>query len=517
MTDLIQMKQIYKVYANGIVANDYVDFSVTEGEIHALVGENGAGKTTLMKILFGIELATSGSITLAGNPVKFNNPQEAIAAGIGMVHQHFMQLPSMTVAENIVLGSEPQKNGFLLDRQKAIQLTQDIAEQYNFKINPSMKLDDCSVGTRQKIEILKALFHGAKVLILDEPTAVLTPQETNELFKELKLLKDKGHTIIFISHKLNEVKQISDRVTVMRNAKQMGTYTTADISKGEISNMMVGREVMWNLTKELAKPQSAIIQLNNVSVMDEHKRLLLDHINLSIRKGEILGVVGVEGNGQRELVDVLTGLQPVSGGTILMNGQPLHNKSIRAIRGMGVSHIPEDRMSFGVAAGASISDNLLSIYFDKPGFTKGIFLNTKHITQWASDRVKEFTVKARSPLSPVKSLSGGNIQKVVVAREFSNNPAVIIADQPTRGIDVGAAQFIHNKLVELRDQGAAVFLVSADLTEVMDVSDSLIVMYNGKIVAYFDDLSTITEMDLGRYMLGIDAQEESSIRRSIYA
>lgn len=517
MKNLLTMKRIYKVYPNGIVANEYVDFNISEGEIHALVGENGAGKTTLMKILFGIEQYTTGEIVLDEEPVQFKNPQEAIHAGIGMVHQHFMQVPSLTVAENIILGSEPTKNGFLVDRTKAIENTKEIAEKYKFKIDPTMKLEDCSVGTRQKIEILKALYHGAKILILDEPTAVLTPQETEELFRELSLLREKGHTIIFISHKLNEVKAISDRVTIMRNAKQVGTFKTTDVSKEDISNLMVGREVIWNLTKEKASPKEPIIQLTNVSVIDENKRYLLDHISFSMRRGEILGVVGVEGNGQRELVDVLTGLQSPSGGDIQFEQESIAGQSVRQIRDKGISHIPEDRMTLGIASEASITDNLLSIYVDKPEFNQGILLKNDFIQEWSNQRIKEFTVKTKSSEAAIRSLSGGNIQKVVVAREFSNQPQVVIADQPTRGIDVGAAQFIHNKLVELRDQGSSILLVSADLTEVMDVSDSLIVMYEGKIVAYIDDISQVVESDLGRFMLGIERQSEEQIRRCVYA
>jgi simple sugar transport system ATP-binding protein len=517
MPDIITMKEIYKVYPNGIVANDHVNFSIQEGEIHALVGENGAGKTTLMKVLFGIEQATSGEILLSGQPVAFQNPQEAIAAGIGMVHQHFMQVDSMTVAENVILGSEPKKNYFMLDRAKAIEENQAIADKYKFKIDPKMRLDECAVGTRQKIEILKALFHGAKVLILDEPTAVLTPQETVELFRELKGLKERGHTIVFISHKLNEVKEISDRVTIMRSAKQVGTYQTSDVTKEEISNLMVGREVMWDLQKPKAEPKQTTIQVEDVSVLDENKRYVLDHITFSMRSGEILGVAGVEGNGQRELVDVLTGLQSVSGGKIYFKNEDITKYNVRQIRDLGLSHIPEDRMTMGVAAEASISDNLLSIYADKKEFNKGILLDHAMVKEWASERVKEYTVKTKSIDSPVRSLSGGNIQKVVVAREFSNSPDVIIADQPTRGIDVGAAQFIHKKLIELRDNQVAVLFVSADLSELLDVSDSLIVMYEGQIVAYFEDVSKMTPEELGRYMLGIEKQSGDDIRRSVYA
>lgn len=517
MQEIVKMVDILKVYPNGIVANQKVNFSIVEGEIHALVGENGAGKSTLMKILFGIEQPTEGKIILNGQEIKLSNPQEAIKHGIGMVHQHFMLVPSLTVAENVVLGDEPKKMGGLLDIQKAIADTAEIAKRYHFDIDPKAKVEDCSVGTKQKIEILKALFHGAKVLILDEPTAVLTPQETSELFKELTLLKDKGHTIVFISHKLNEVKEITDRITIMRAGKDVGTYDTEHVSKEDISNLMVGREIVWDLDKTKAAPKDVTIQVSQVTLINEHKRKLLNDVSFSIRQGEILGLVGVEGNGQRELVDILTGFQRASLGTVTICGENIQHYSIRKIRDLGLSHIPEDRMTLGVAEYASIEENLLSIYFDKPEFLDGPFMKLKQINAWAKEKVVDYRVKTSSEKTPVKMLSGGNIQKVVVAREFSNSPKVIIADQPTRGIDVGAAQFIHKKLIELRDTGCAVLLVSADLTEVMDLSDSLLVFYNGKIVAYFEDASLLSETELGLYMLGLKSQNEAEIRRCVYA
>jgi len=515
MEEIIRMENILKVYPNGIVANRNVNFSIVKGEIHALVGENGAGKSTLMKILFGIEQVTEGKIFLNNQEVVFNNPQEAIKHGIGMVHQHFMLVPSLTIAENIVLGDEP-KSGIMMDINKAIKDTKEIAERYHFDIDPKMKVEDCSVGTKQKIEILKALFHGAQVLILDEPTAVLTPQETEELFKELQLLKEKGHTIVFISHKLNEVKEISNRITIMRAAKDVGTYQTEKVSKEDISNLMVGKEVLWDLNKSKAQPKETTVKVRNISLINEHQRELLSDVSFSIRKGEILGVVGVEGNGQRELVDVLTGLNEISLGKIEIENVDIKGFSIRKIRDLGLSHIPEDRMKLGIAERASIEDNLLSIYYDKKDFLKGPFLKAKQINEWSKAKVKEYLVKTGSEKTPVKMLSGGNIQKVVVAREFSNSPKVIIADQPTRGIDVGAAQFIHKKLIQLRDEGAAVLLVSADLTEVMDLSDSLIVFYNGKITAYFEDASKLNEHELGLYMLGIKHQSDEEVRRCMY-
>lgn len=515
MDEIVRMENILKVYPNGIVANNNVNFSIVKGEIHALCGENGAGKSTLMKILFGIEQYTEGKVFLNGKEVHFDNPQEAIEHGIGMVHQHFMLVPSLTIAENIVLGSEPKK-GIMIDLNKAIKDTKEIAERYHFDIDPKMKVEDCSVGTKQKIEILKALFHGAQVLILDEPTAVLTPQETEELFKELQLLKERGHTIIFISHKLNEVKEITNRITIMRAAKDVGTYHTEKVSKEDISNLMVGKEVLWDLGKSKATPKDTVVKVRNLTLVNEHHRKLLDDISFSLRKGEILGVVGVEGNGQRELVDVLTGLSKASSGKIDIEGKKIDGLSIRAIRDLGLSHIPEDRMKYGVAETASIEDNMLSIYLDTNDFLSGPFLKATKINEWAKQKVAEYLVKTGSEKTPVKMLSGGNIQKVVVAREFSNNPKVIVADQPTRGIDVGAAQFIHKKLIQLRDEDTAVLLVSADLTEVMDLSDSLIVFYNGRIAAYFEDASKLNEHELGLYMLGVKHQSEDEVRRCQY-
>lgn len=515
MPNLLEMKQIYKVYPNGIIANNYVDFSLEKGEIHALVGENGAGKTTLMKILFGIEKRTSGTIMLNNKEVDFSNPQDAIKNGIGMVHQHFMQVPSLTVAENIILGSEPTKGGFILNREKALKDAKEISEKFNFKINPSDKLGNCSVGTRQKIEILKALFHDAQILVLDEPTAVLTPQETNELFSQLKFLKESGFTIIFISHKLNEVKQISDRVTILRNAQQVGTYETSDISKKDISNLMVGQNTEWKLTKREKNNGKTLLKVKNLSVLDDNKKFKVNHIDFSLKSGEILGVVGVEGNGQRELIDALTGLEPFSGGKIIVNGTEVENLSIRKIRDLGLAHIPEDRMTFGIASEATIRENLFSTHSNEEKFNTKYMIDKSKVDEWSSDLVKNYSIKAKSPDDTIDSLSGGNIQKVVVAREFSANPKIIVADQPTRGIDVGAAQFIHNKFIELRDEGAAILLVSADLNEIIAVSDSLIVMYNGEIVAYIEDINQTNENELGRYMLGVEQQDKSQIRRVI--
>lgn len=515
MEELLKLENIVKVYPNGVVANKHVNFSVRESEIHALVGENGTGKSTLMKILFGIEKPTEGKVILRGKEMHFDSPVQAISEGIGMVHQHFMLVPSLTVAENIVLGVEPTK-GIFVDMDKAITQTEELLRKYNFDIDPRAVVEDVSVGIKQKIEILKALFRGAKILILDEPTAVLTPQETEELFRQLKFLKENGHTIIFISHKLNEVKELCDRVTVMRKGKSVGVFPIQEVSKEEISNLMVGKEFSWELKKSKADPKEVRLRVDRLHVKDLSGKSRLKDVSFALRSGEILGIVGVEGNGQKEIVEAVTGMTPFHSGSILIDGKNIGGHSIKQIRMLGVSHIPEDRMSRGVAATASIEENMFSTYLDDKRFFKGIFMDGKKIRAWAREKIEEFAIKTDSERTPVKMLSGGNIQKVVVAREFSNEPRIILADQPTRGIDIGAARLIHDRLIELRDKGTAVLLVSADLTELLDLSDSLIVLYNGEIVAYFEDSKEVTEQFLGKFMLGIERQEEDVIRRCMH-
>ncbi|MCR4430950.1 MAG: ABC transporter ATP-binding protein [Tepidanaerobacteraceae bacterium] len=514
--EILKMQNITKVYPNGIVANKGVNFSVYAGEIHALVGENGAGKTTLMKILFGLEHPEEGAIYLKGEKIIISSPQVAIRHKIGMVHQHFMLVPSLTVAENIVLGMEPSRRGFI-DIEKAIETTEKLSEKYNLKVDARAKIADLPVGQRQKVEILKALLRGAEILILDEPTAVLTPQETTELFSELVHLKNKGHTIIFISHKLKEIKEISDRVTIMRHGKNMGVYRTQDVTEEEISRLMVGRDVVLKVQKQKNKPGDAVLHVENLSYTDDYGKNVLKNISFSVRRGEILGIAGVEGNGQRELVEIVTGLRACQEGKIYISGKPVNNLSIKQIRELGTSHIPEDRMTYGVAGPASIGENLISDRFYKKEFNTGLFLNLKKLNELTARLAKEYTVKCSTPKLAVKMLSGGNIQKVVVAREFSSNPKLLIADQPTRGIDVGATEFIHKKLIELRDGGTAILLVSADLNEVMEISDSILVMYGGEVVAYFPDASRITEEELGLYMLGVKRQSAEEIGGAFYA
>lgn len=510
---VVQMKGITKVYPNGIAANQGVDFNVKRGEIHALMGENGAGKSTLMKMLFGLEQPTEGEIYVNGEKVSLTSPTVAISKGIGMVHQHFMLVPNLTVAENMVLGMEPKHKGMFMDYKKAVEITEEYAKKYNLHVDPNAKVRDIPVGMKQKVEILKALVRGAKILILDEPTAVLTTQETEELFKELIHLKEQGYTMIFISHKLHEIKQITDRLTIMRSGKSMGVYQTADISKEEISRLMVGRDVILTVEKDQAQPTDVVLRVRDLEYTNEWNKKMLNKLSFDVRKGEILGIAGVEGNGQRELVDMLFNLNTPDSGIATVNGQSVIGQPQRKIRDLGVSLIPEDRMTFGMAGTATIEENLMSDRSADKKYNNGPLFNMKKMHEDSDQLIKDYKVLCKSRNQQVGMLSGGNIQKVVVAREFSADPILIIADQPTRGIDVGATEFIRKKLVELSRAGAAVLLVSADLNEVMELSDSLIIMYNGGIAAYFEDTTSLTDAVMGEYMLGLKQQSDEEVRR----
>jgi general nucleoside transport system ATP-binding protein len=512
---LLTMDKITKVYPNGIVANNEVSFSIRKGEIHALAGENGAGKSTLMRILFGLEESQGGTITLNGSEIKVGSPHEAIAHGIGMVHQHFMLVPSLTVAENMILGVEPRKR-LKIDLQKAIKDTRILSDKYNLAVDPLVKVQFLPVGTKQKVEILKALYRGAEILILDEPTAVLTPQETKELFAELKLLKNLGTTIVFISHKLHEVKALCDRITIMRNGRSQGTFNISDVTPTDISRLMVGRDVILEIKKGPSRPGKVMLSVKDLVMANDLGQSAVKGVSFQVRKGEILGIAGVEGNGQSELVEGITGLEKIAHGEVLIGGESVNRKSIKEIRNLGTCHIPEDRMTYGVAKEMTIEQNVLADKHDSPAFTGPLLTKTKAIRDLSNKLVDEYRIKCSSPLQEVGMLSGGNIQKVVVAREFSADPQLIIADQPTRGIDVGATEFIRNRLVDLRDEGAAVMLVSADLNEVLELSDSLIVMYEGEVTAYFPDASKVSEEELGLYMLGIKHQEEEELEGVVY-
>mgnify|MGYP000865781047 CR=1 FL=1 len=504
---VLEMKNIMKIYPNGVVAVKDVTLELERGEIHALLGENGAGKSTLMKVLFGLETPEQGNIILHGEEIKLNSPQDAIKKGIGMVHQHFMLVPSLTVAENIVLGVEP-KSGIFTDMDKAVNLSADIAKKYNFDVDVTMKVEELPVGIKQKVEILKALYRGADILILDEPTAVLTPQETDELFIQLKNLKDMGHTIIFISHKLDEIKSICNRATIMRNGRSKGTYNVSDISTVEMSRLMVGRDVVTSFDKKPPVLRETVMKVRDLQVVGTTGVVRVNDLSFDLKAGEIFGIAGVEGNGQGHLVDAITGLTKKYSGSIKIFDKDIKNSSIYSIRKSGVAHIPEDRMTLGCAANMNIMDNILSNQYDNPEYSGRLMLKTKKIESRVNKLIKEYLIKCESYKQNVGMLSGGNIQKIVVAREFSTNPEIIIANQPTRGIDVGASSFIRQRIIEFRDAGCAIILISADLNEVLELSDRLAVMYKGSFSGVFNDVKNLTEEELGEYMLGIKRDEK---------
>lgn len=503
MSFVLEARGITKRYPNGVLANDHVDLRVRQGEIHALVGENGAGKTTLMKALYGLEQPDSGQILLNGQPTTIPNPDAAIRHGIGMVHQHFMLIPSLTIAENVILGREPTKRGVVIAAESAVRLTRALSEQYGLRVDPEARVDVIPVGERQRVEILKTLYRGAEILILDEPTAVLTPQETTDLFRAVRSLVAQGKTVIFITHKLREVKEVSDNVTVMRRGKVVGTVRTADVTREEIARMMVGREVLDRTRKEAAARGPLMLTATNLNyVTPDGKRALAD-VSLSAYAGEILGVAGVEGNGQTELIEVLSGLTLPAAGKIVVNGKDVTGLGARGTREAGVSHIPEDRLELGLAADASIEENLIIDRYYRAPYSRGGFLNVRAEAENARRAITDFDIRTPDAKMTARSLSGGNMQKLVVARELSARPKVLLAAQPTRGIDIGATELVHRQLVAARDAGTAVILVSADLSEVMALSDRLAVMYNGEIVALFTDVPALTEEELGYYMLGV--------------
>ncbi len=503
--EILKMKGITKIYGNGVIANKDVSLTVDRGEIHALMGENGAGKSTLMKILFGFEEKDSGEILFDGQELSGKTPAEIIECGIGMVHQHFMLVESLRVYENVILGMEPKK-GLSTDKEAAIRLVRELSEKYNLRVDPMAKVADISVGLKQKVELLKVLARNARLLILDEPTAVLTPQETEELFEQLLLLKQNGHTIIFISHKIKEVKQICDKITVLRRGHTVGTMEAKNATEEEISKFMVGRDVVLKMEKEPAAFGETLLEVQDLSLVNGEQKQVLDHVSFSVKRGQILGIAGVEGNGQNELAECIFGLQKGATGKILLEGKDLMQESIRQIRDSGVSYIPEDRLTTGVATQVSIWGNLVSDRIDHQELREKHLLSRKKIQEMAKKLIGEYTILCRNEEQEAGMLSGGNMQKVVVAREFSANPELLIANQPTRGIDVGANEFIWKRLISLRDQGKAIMLISADLNEVLELSDSILVMCDGAVAGYFPDSKAVSEYELGLYMLGLKKQ-----------
>jgi simple sugar transport system ATP-binding protein len=500
MDAVLEMKNITKEFP-GVLANDNVNLDLRKGEIHALVGENGAGKSTLMSVLFGIYQPTKGKILYKGEELRIGGPNDAIDLGIGMVHQHFMLVHTLTVAENIVLGSEPSNGRGRLTLSKAIDKIKSLSDEYGLDVDPNAKVKDIPVGMQQRVEILKALYRDAEILILDEPTAVLTPQEVKGLYKIMNTLTEQGKSIIFITHKLKEVLTVSDRITVLRKGKSIGTVNTAETSETELAEMMVGRKVILKVEKKPAKFGATKVEVKNLKASNARGMLALDNVSFEIREGEILGVAGVEGNGQTELVEVLTGLRAADSGVFKLEGQDLLNETARKIKEAKVAHVPEDRHKHGLVLDYSIEDNLILGYHYKQPFAKGLNLDFNSMAEHADRLIPEYDIRPRNKEILARSLSGGNQQKIIIAREFDMGPEFLIASQPTRGVDIGAIEFIHRRIIEQRDQGKAVLLVSAELSEIMSLSDRIAVMYEGRIVDILD-AKEATEEKLGLLMAG---------------
>ena len=511
---ILEMKHIAKIYGNGVVANSDVNFNLKKGEIHALVGENGAGKSTLMKILFGMEQPSRGEILLRGKKTVFSGSKEAIASGIGMVHQHFMLVESFTVAQNIVLGMEPKK-GLFIDHTQATRFTEEMGQKYNLPVDPNEIKKNLPVGLKQKVEILKALARGAEILILDEPTAVLTPQEIEQLFEELEELKAQGHTIVFISHKIPEIKQICDRITVMRSGRTIDTYLCDEVSEQQISNAIMGCELNTTIERKKKEYGPANMLVKHLSYTDKSDVQILKDISLCVGKGMVFGIAGVQGNGQVELIDILTRRRAVQSGEVRFYGKDISSKDQKSIRKLSFGYVPEDRLEQGAAASISISENMIANDLESDRFQKHGMLNFKKIDEFVTGNIKNYEIRCAGGTQPLGMLSGGNMQKVVVARECGNAPGILIAEQPTRGVDVGAAHIIHKKIVQLCEQGSSVLLVSADLAEILKLSDVLAVMYEGEIVAFFESTEGLNEEKLGLYMLGIERHTPEQIERAV--
>lgn len=482
MSSLVEMRQIVKHFP-GVVANDSITFEAQEGEIHGLLGENGAGKTTLMNILYGLYRQDSGDIFFEDQPVHIDSPKAAIELGIGMVHQHFKLIPRLTVLENIILGSKQKVVGtFGLHTKNAEDTVSGLSEQYGLKIHPRAKVWELSVGEQQRVEIIKALYRDAKLLILDEPTAVLTPQEVDSLFEMLKMMVGKGYTIIFITHKLNEVLDLCHRITVLRNGKVVSTVSSEQTDKKRLAKMMVGREVLFHIEKPEVTPGKPVLKVENLSVLnDKGLKAVLD-VSFTVHEGEILGVAGVSGNGQRELIEAINGLRPVEEGRVFFEEKEITNAPPKEIIECGVGYIPEDRLNVGLATSLSITENALLKSQDTNNFSRGWFLNSQTAKKHAEILVRTFDVRTPSIYLPVGRLSGGNIQKIILAREISRNPKLLIASQPTRGLDVGAIEYVQSTLLEQKSQGKAILLISESLDETMHLSDRIAVMYEGQIV-----------------------------------
>ncbi len=496
---MLELRNITKTFGD-VVANNDVSITVHDGTIHAIVGENGAGKSTIMRIAYGFYAADSGEIFVDGNKVDIRGPHDAIALGIGMVHQHFMLVDTMTVAENIVLGAETG-SAANLDLEKANREIKTLSDELKLDINPNATIEELSVGQQQRVELLKALYRDAKLLILDEPTAVLSPQEVQEFFAILRRMKSQGKTIIIITHKLDEVLAISDEVTVMRDGKVVGFVKTSETNAKDLARMIVGRDVLLRVEKTDADPQAAVLEVRDLKVQGKHG-LAVDGVSFQVRSGEIVGIAGIEGNGQTELIEALSGLLRPSAGSFHFDGVNVTQRSARELKELGIAHIPEDRHKRGLLLQSDLAENsILGVHYRPPVAAAGGFMNSAAIGQRVSEIIERFDVRPPNPALPAKSLSGGNQQKLIIGREFELNPKLLLVSQPTRGVDIGAIEFIHRKLIGLRDAGSAVLLVSAELEEVTALADRLLVIREGKIVGEVDPKTTSTE-DIGLMMTG---------------
>jgi general nucleoside transport system ATP-binding protein len=496
---VLEMRHVTKRFP-GIVANDDVSFDLREGEVHALLGENGAGKSTLMNILYGLYHPDEGEILIKGKPVRLGSPNAAIEAGVGMVHQHFMLIPVMTVAENIVLDVEPTRHHVFLDMNEAERRVKEISDRYGLSVDPSARIQDITVGQQQRVEILKALYREADILVLDEPTAVLTPQEAQELFDVVRSLTERGKSVIFISHKLNEVLEIADRITVLRRGKLVETLPAAGATEEGLARLMVGREVLLRVSKTPAHPTTPLLEVDELRVVDDRGIEKVRGASFQVKAGEIVAIAGIDGNGQTELIDGMTGLRSIASGSVRVDGEDVTKASAHDHLEAGLGHIPEDRQARGLVLEYSIAENNVLHDYRKEPVSKLGWLFVGKMIELARKLIRDFDVRGGGPTTRAGGLSGGNQQKVVLAREIDRDPKVLIAAQPTRGLDVGAIEFVHRRLIEERDEGRAILLVSLELEEVLSLSDRILVMYEGEIVGEFPP--TATEEELGIAMTG---------------
>ena len=514
MQDTIVRFENISMQFPGVLANDNVSFDIKKGEVFALVGENGAGKSTLMNVLYGINTPTNGEVYIKGKKMQKHTPTESIENGIGMVHQHFMLVPSFTVAQNIVLSKEPRKSRFFYDLKGAVKAAEQLVEDYGLVVDPKAVVEEISVGLQQRVEILKTLYRGADILILDEPTAVLTPQETEELFDVIRrIVREKDMTVIIITHKLNEVMAISDRVGVMRQGQLVGVEETKNVNEKILASMMVGREVLFDSIERSGEPGDIMVETENLQVADNRGLLAVRGVDLKVRAGEILGIAAIEGNGQSELLEAITGMRHIEAGTVKVAGADIASMKPGEVRKLGLAHIPEDRISTGVSTESNITDNLIIGKEKLPAFSKyKIHLKKSSISKYAESLFEKFDMRGAGVDTKVGSLSGGNMQKVVVAREFSFDTPILIIAQPTRGVDVGAIEFIHKSIIEKRNSGCAILLVSADLDEVFRLSDRIITMYEGQITGEFKS-GEISKMDISYYMTGNRDSEAGGVQK----